>query len=758
VRVLQKRYPFSYYLLGAIVSITLVIAFGIITISYINTERNLESSAKVLQSQTEEDIVNAILIVDHGLKIFDESLNQQAEYDLRLFFEAYEQSGRDPSRIDLQSLKQQINKTQEADLYIINESGIIEFTTYEPDMGMDFKTVPYFYEYLNTIRLSKGFFPDRVVRERTTGKYRKFAYMPTPDHHYILEVGIAEDITRMRDLLAYQETIQNTAHLNPYVSSIRIFDSIGHLLHDPNFVPNEDLKPVLDEIFRERRGMEISHPEEGTATRYLFIDLKEENYGSDVSRVIEITYNTALIRQSLNQVMIFHLLVAIIALILSSGFAIIASRQLTRPIQEIVRDVDVIAEGNLNHAITPTMGSEFAALEQSITKMVGTLKENLSELEQSRKTIQQSNALLNSIFESPNEVVIFALDRDYRYTAFNQNHKRTMRAIWGADIAIGANMLEYIRDPADRDKAKRNFDRALSGEHFSVTEAYGDESLTRRYYEDNYDPIQDEHGSIAGLTVYLTDITKRVQAEEEIRRLNESLEQRVAERTVQLETANKELESFSYTVSHDLRAPLRAIDGFSHILQNQYSSHLPEEAQRYISKVRQNTQQMSDLINDLLNFSRTGRQSLNKQTVLPAELVKMSLEELRTEQEVRQVKVTISDLPPCQADPAMLRQVFYNLISNALKFTRAHEVAEIEVGAYREGNATVYYIRDNGVGFDMRYSDKLFGVFQRLHGAQEYEGTGVGLAIVKRIIQRHGGRIWVESELDRGATFFFTLK
>ncbi len=225
----------------------------------------------------------------------------------------------------------------------------------------------------------------------------------------------------------------------------------------------------------------------------------------------------------------------------------------------------------------------------------------------------------------------------------------------------------------------------------------------------------------------------------------------------QLEAANKELEAFSYSVSHDLRAPLRAIDGFSRILLEDFAAQLPAESRRYLDLVRANTQQMGHLVDDLLAFSRLSRQPLNKQRVAPADLVRQALADLRAEQEGRRVEIVVGDLPDCEGDPALLKQVFVNLLANALKYTRKREVARIEVGCENREGERVCFVRDNGVGFDMQYVGKLFRVFQRLHRAEEYEGTGVGLAIVQRIIQRHGGRAWAEAEVNQGATFYFTI-
>jgi light-regulated signal transduction histidine kinase (bacteriophytochrome) len=245
---------------------------------------------------------------------------------------------------------------------------------------------------------------------------------------------------------------------------------------------------------------------------------------------------------------------------------------------------------------------------------------------------------------------------------------------------------------------------------------------------------------------------------EQVQRHAAELEQRVLERTAQLEAANRELEAFSYSVSHDLRSPLRAIDGFSRILLRDYAALLPAEGQHRLQLVRSNAQQMGHLIDDLLTFSRMSRQPLNKQPVVVSDFVRRVIDELRGEQEDRPIEIIIGDLPPCLADPALLKHVFVNLLSNALKFSGKRDVPRIEVGHRSINHEQVYYIKDNGVGFDMRYVDKLFGVFQRLHSSEEFAGTGVGLAIVQRIIHRHGGRIWAEAAVGAGATFFFTLR
>ncbi len=225
----------------------------------------------------------------------------------------------------------------------------------------------------------------------------------------------------------------------------------------------------------------------------------------------------------------------------------------------------------------------------------------------------------------------------------------------------------------------------------------------------------------------------------------------------QLLAANQEMEAFSYSVSHDLRAPLRAIEGFARILQEDYAERLDAEGQRVLGIIMSSTRQMAKLIDDILVFSRSGRQEVNKSGIDMTALAQRATKEIKGYTPSRYVQLTINPLPPALGDHALIKQVWLNLLANAVKFTAPKETGRIEVGACSEGGENIYYVKDNGVGFDPAHADKLFGAFQRLHGASEFEGTGLGLAIVQKIIQRHGGRVWAEGQVEAGATFFFVL-
>ncbi len=321
---------------------------------------------------------------------------------------------------------------------------------------------------------------------------------------------------------------------------------------------------------------------------------------------------------------------------------------------------------------------------------------------------------------------------------------------------LGSDFSDSFTEP---DKAREGIREAfekgfVAGTPLSIRHISG--KATKVLF--NASLYRDESGKVAGLFAAARDITGLKEAEERILELNRDLERRVEERTEQLKTAVKDLEGFSYSVSHDLRTPLRAIDGFSRILLDEYSGTLDDEGKRLLAVIRENTRRMGQLIDDILQFSRTGRLEITLSDIDMEGLVREVYEELKSSfAGTGQVEIEIAPLPPLRGDRAMMRRVFVNLLSNALKFSRDRDPARISVGADRTDEGIVYHVKDNGVGFDMRYADKLFGVFQRLHGEIEFEGTGIGLAIVKRIVSRHGGRVWAESAVGQGATLYFSI-
>lgn len=341
------------------------------------------------------------------------------------------------------------------------------------------------------------------------------------------------------------------------------------------------------------------------------------------------------------------------------------------------------------------------------------------------------------------------IDREYRYVYVNEvaaRHGHTTR-----EELIGHTMMEKFPG-IERSEMFVHLKQCMEERvpHLMENEfLYPDGS--KGWFHLNMEPVPE------GVFILSTDITTEKLQEEELRAYREHLEDLVQQRTVQLEAANRELEAFSYSVSHDLRAPLRHISGFVELLRKHKAITPDETARRYMDVIGGAAVQMGRLIDDLLVFSRMSTTDLLESRVDLGGLTQDVIRELAEQQEERSVEWKVGDLPVVNGDRAMLRVVLTNLLGNSLKYTRPCEKATIEVGARKDGSDTVFWVRDNGVGFDMKYQDKLFGVFQRLHSVEEFEGTGIGLATVRRIINRHGGRTWAEGAVGAGATFYCAL-
>ncbi|MBP2144780.1 signal transduction histidine kinase [Methanofollis sp. W23] len=394
----RKERPFNQYLMAFFILFIVTVIAILSSVSYIEARDELVEKNLLLQEETEKSILQWMTLVDAGLKKYDDSLNEKMRNGFKGFLEEYERSGRDPSQMNLWKLKEDLGG--EMDLYIVNADGVIEYSTYEKEVGLDFKEVPYFYEYITDLREAGTFSADRVVREQSTRKVRKFAYMPTPDHRYLFELGLVTDMLKDRSLdLSYVETGENLKELNPDLTTVRFFDTMGNVVGNKSYVMPPLQQARVERALAERAGATYQDSAHLTEVHYLFLDLQDPDYASDMSVVIELTYTTAPLQQKLNTLFISQLTISLLAVLLSIVLAYGGSRYISGPISEVVEDIDQIAHGDLDHTIRQTKGIEFSRLENAINAMVLVLKENIRRTHESEEALRHYSENLETIVD-----------------------------------------------------------------------------------------------------------------------------------------------------------------------------------------------------------------------------------------------------------------------------------------------------------------------------------------------------------------------
>jgi PAS domain S-box-containing protein len=449
--------------------------------------------------------------------------------------------------------------------------------------------------------------------------------------------------------------------------------------------------------------------------------------------------------------------------VIVNGFLI--SRILKHRIGQLRKGTEIIGGGNLDYRIDTRADDEISELARETNAMAAKLKQSCTSIENLRTEVAErkkaeselraSEASYRALHESMMDAFV-RVDMSGRIVEFNGAYKHMLGYSEGELLSLSYQKLtpakwhDFEARIVEEQIMKRGYSEVYEKE-------YRRKDGTVFPIELRASLLRDSAGKPLNIWAIVREISTRKAMEAELKTLNADLERRVAERTAELEASNTELEAFSHTVSHDLRAPLRHIHGYADLLSSYLGNGLSEQGRHYLDTISDATRQMGQLIDDLLQFSKTGRLEVHRAGCDMQRTVNEILASLEPDCAGREIRWILGNLPQVQGDCAMLRQVWTNLLANAVKYTRKKQEARIEVGVREEGDELICFVRDNGVGFDMQYADNLFGVFQRMHSPDEFEGTGIGLATVRRIVARHGGRTWAEAAPDKGATFYFSL-
>ena len=695
-----KDRSFSLYILIAMLVLVFFVV-GIVAVNdYLNTKKIFEKNYQHLRRQTEQDIIVTLRLTDESYNLYDMSLNEQMQRGFDVVMEEYDRAAGIPSDMNLTDVKSTLGEG--FDIYIINESGVIEFTTFEPDLGLDFKKIPYFFAYLTKIRNSEGFFPDRIVEGQTVGgRINKYAYMPTPDHRYVLELGLSvPSFSHNRASLRYKEAVDQIASNNPYIENVRIFNSMGKISYNLSEVVDDPTKITIQKVLEQRHDITIRVPADARTVKYLFIDMKNEQYGSDMSRIVEITYNDAMHDRAYAEHVQFHLLVALLALIVGVCAAYLLSRFLSKPIMGIVRDVDRISSGDLDLKISPTHVSEFQILEQSINTMVSSLKSSL-------KHIKDEEILHREMIDQLPIAVFMKNVSDGKYSLWNKASEQIFEI--KASDAIGKSDRELF-SKAWVSAIEEEDNIAIRDHIFVSNKKISNKSQGQRIIRTIIVPIFSSDNTLQYILGIGEDLT------EETRNLKRELLFSITRRDI--------LDQLLVIVSYLERAQLKATR---------------EEMQIFLDKTIESIESIrkqmvfGKSLQDLGDISPTWQpvQKLWYDAIrlLPVHKISISME--------------IKDIE-LYAD-TLLSRVFYNLMINSLQHG-GHQLTKIRLYTRISGESVILVYEDDGVGIPLHKKEK---IFEFGYG----KGAGLGLFLIREILGNTGITITETGEPGKGARF-----
>jgi PAS domain S-box-containing protein len=738
----RSRSFFLYLLIGMV--LLTVIVVGLMTLNNFFTTQNLiDENYANTQIQTEQNIIATIRLVDASFTLFDNSLNQEMHQGLDRVMQEYQHAGNDPAHMDLDAVRHELG--DQYDIYIINESGVIEYTTYQPERGVDFKQVPYFFEYLTRIRNSEGFFPDRIVKEKAgSGSLRKYAYMPTPDHRYVLELGlIGSAFNKERAALDYQNAIRTIAAKNPSIEQIRIFDMTGHLVDDATYVPDDGTKAILMSVISNRSGIANIRPTTGKSVNYLFVDLKNKEYGSDLSRIVEITYNNTLLDTVFSSQFPRIVLIGLLGLIVGFGSAFLLSRSLAQPIGRIVSDADLIAKGDLDRKIASTDVAEFQVLEQSINRMVASLREALDAIRESEAALMASELKYRDLYISA-RIALFEINLTSNILISGNQHLCNLFGVASPDEVIGSSIFQDYANRSDLDEARTILQRDgfLNGYQMQFRNI----ATGRMFWGEISARIKNNVDVVEGSIV---DITARKSAEEKLQKLYNELEIRIAERTAELKTvqeayqrANAKLNLLNSVTRHDVLNQLTVLNGYLTLTDGLATTSDPR-IHEFIGRAEEVARNIERQILFTKTFQNIGMHAPTWQNV--EGLIKKAKTGLLPESIALSMNLANLEI---YADP-LLEKIFYTLLENAMR--HGMQVTEVRFFSTFTDDKNLHLIyEDNGIGIS--FDDKAH-IFERGYG----KNTGLGLFLAKEILSITGLEITETGEPGKGARFDITI-
>jgi len=697
----RKTRSFSFiFLLFMVLLILFIVGFMTIT-DYTYTKTNFERESLLFQVQTEQNIIEAIRLKDATWSVYDETLNDQMEKGLTSVLIEYNWSHGNPDTMDLTSIKTKLGDNY--DIYIIDESGIINKTTYAPELGMDFKGVPYFFTYLTKIRMSGGFFPDRIVRDNLgTGTFRKFAYLPTPDHKYILELGLAGELfEELNQQFDDQASIKKIVSVDPFIENFMIYNSMGRRI-DTNSLPEKPVQGYIEEVLKTRKSLDVPRPEQRGITRYLFVDLKTDKYGSDPSRIIEITYSSQLIQDSLNKLIFYHLVIGFAAISLGMILAFVLTRHITRPIKKIVQDVNIIASGDLEHQISSTQSTEFTILENSTNTMVGSLKAALRQ-------VNDGEILQKEMIDQLPVAVFMKNIKDGRYTFWNkaseQIFDRPASDIIGkTDRELFSPEMVLIIEQEDKDAC---LNHVLISNKRVIHKLRGERIIHMIIV-----PLCDSTNNLRYILGCGEDLT------EEILNLKIDLLFSITRRDI--------LDQLSVIMDHLERAQLKTS---------------PEAMQIFFDK----TLESIKAIRNQLAFGRSLQESgITSSKWQP---VKKSFFDAVTLLPINNIEIScdIDDIE-LFADP-LLPRFFYILMINSIQHGN-HQLTKIRLHTQKAGESLILIYEDNGTGIPNDEKEKIFEF-----GYEGEGGAALGMFLIREVLGYTGITISERGEQGKNARF-----